>query len=66
MPTGQHCLLGFITHWWALLSTTRDKMFLQNFNYSRDGPEKSTETRHEMKEHKKTTQHCKKYTADVG
>ena len=44
------------------------KKFLQNFRSSRGGPEKSTETRYEMKECKKTTfrlQKYKKYTADV-
>ena len=37
--------------------STRGKKFLQNFISSRDGLENSTETRHEMKECKKTNIH---------
>ena len=36
---------------------TRGKELLANFNSSRDGPGKSTETRHQMEERKKTTPH---------
>ena len=42
-----------------------EKKFLLNFISVKDGPEKG-EKQSEMKEHKKTTWHLKKYTADVG
>ena len=35
--------------------STREKKFLLNFISVEDGPEKRTETRHEMKEFKKAT-----------